>query len=189
MGKWILITFDWPDGVWKTTLAKLLAERNDGVYFRTPGSATKEERARYDNPNVSIQERCDYYTRLLLEDTCKIHELIEGGKSVFCDRFAISTIVHHKALDGQVDISKASEILKRVWPSCSIILHWDISVLMDRVMSRESQTRFELDRGLVEKTQKDFLWFPHTLAFDNTNCELEETAFRITSRLRELAIL
>jgi cytidylate kinase len=60
---------------------------------------------------------------------------------------------------------------------------------MERVLARESQTRFELDRNLVERTQRAFLSYADIHAFDNTDCSIDETVGRITRRLQNLLIL
>jgi thymidylate kinase len=183
------ITFDWPDGVGKTTIAMALAEKHNGVYYRTPGSAKLEERRKYDSLEISTQERLEFYTKQLKNDAARIRMILEGWTTVFCDRYMISTIVHHKTISPWVDTSEAEKILQTTKPDCTIIIHGNVNSLMERVLARESQTRFELDRNLVERTQRAFLSYADIHAFDNTDCSIDETVGRITRRLQNLLIL
>lgn len=186
---WKLITFDWPDGVWKSTIAKLLAEENGWVYYKTPGSVTIEERNRYDRPEISAQERFNFYVWLLAQDVDRIKALLQEGINVFCDRFIISTMVHHKAMDETIDIGKSKNILSEVMVACAVILHGDIDIMLSRIHSRKKQTRFEIDRDLMIRAQEKFMTQPHVYLFDNTNNSIAETMKNINYQLKELKII
>lgn len=188
-GQGKLITFDWPDGVWKSTIVKLLAEENGWVYYKTPGTATMEERSRYDLPEVSVQERFDFYVQLLIQDTKRIKAILDEGNNVFCDRFIASTIAHHKAMDDTINTDWSNNVLSKIKVACSIVLHGDIDILIKRISLREVQTRFERDKELMIRTQGFFKTYPQAHIFDNTINSLAETMKNINHRLRELNIL
>lgn len=183
------IAFDGPDGVWKSTIVKLLAEENEGVYYKTPGTTTTEERNKYDWPEISVQERFNFYVQLLVRDTDKIQSILNKGKTVFCDRFIASTIVHHKAMDDTIDISQSNNVLSKIKVDCSIVLYGDIDMLIKRISLRAVQTRFEQDKELMIRTQNLFKAYPQACLFDNTRNSIVETIDNINHRLRKLNIL
>jgi hypothetical protein len=55
-----------------------LAEKHNGVYYRTPGSAKLEERRKYDSLEISTQERLEFYTKQLKNDAARIRMILEG---------------------------------------------------------------------------------------------------------------
>ncbi len=183
-----LITFDWPDGVWKSTVVKLLAEQHWWVYYKTPGEVTMEERDKYDLPEVSVQNRFDFYIWLLMKDAVRIRDILERWNNVFCDRFIISTVAHHKAMDESININWIQQILAQIRIDCSIVLHGDISVLMQRTWSRDKQTRFEWDTELVIKTQENFKKYSPAYLFKNTGHPINTTIANINHQLKELNI-
>ncbi len=120
-----LITFDWPDGAWKSTVVELLAEQHWWAYYKTPGDVTMEERNKYDIPGVSVQDRFNFYIWLLMKDAVRIRDILDQWNNVFCDRFVISTIVHHKVLDSNIDISRVQNVIGIIKSDCSIIFYWN----------------------------------------------------------------
>jgi dTMP kinase len=124
-GKHLFVVIEGVDGVGKTTIAKALAERMNGVYFRTP-SPTLEEFARADTmgnviylrqyidqfARVSPRTRFVFYLFCVAEAVNHIRQLLKM-QDVICDRFVASTLVYHRVLDpglAAVDVAWAVEL-------------------------------------------------------------------------------
>lgn len=75
-GQGRLITIDGIDATGKTTLATNLAEHISGIYYKTPGRKSKEERKYFDLPHISVQERFNFYLDALREDILEISEFL-----------------------------------------------------------------------------------------------------------------
>ncbi|EKD44572.1 MAG: hypothetical protein ACD_71C00097G0008 [uncultured bacterium (gcode 4)] len=175
--RWRLITIDWIDAVGKTTLAKGLSERLSGIYYKTPWKKTKEERNHFDRPNISVQERFNFYSRALKEDAMEISELLKTWKHIICDRFVVSTIIHHKAMDKNVDVGEIEKTGHLPW-LIQILLVATKESILDRLLRREELTRFEKDEDLMIKSQWLYIKRAFDLVIDTTRFSIEETLSR-----------
>lgn len=80
-------------GSGKTTLAKMLAERLNGVYYNTPASF-REIRPMADE-GLSIKARYYFYLSLNSQTSLEVGELLKE-KTVICDKYIWSTFCYHK---------------------------------------------------------------------------------------------
>jgi len=82
-------------GSGKTTLAKMLAESLDGVYYNTPESF-RNMRPLADS-SLSLEARYYFYLSLNMQVSSEVGELLKE-KPVVCDKYIWSTICYHKTL-------------------------------------------------------------------------------------------
>lgn len=134
---------------------------------------TEEERAPYDDPEVSAQERFDFYIQSNREDMGRMKLLRKQGTSVICDRSTHSTIAHHRTMDPNIDIGDA-EALCRI-PTISILLIASREAIEARLSRRENRSRFERDIHFMMRVQGQLLKRPFSTVIDTTVQRVEET--------------
>lgn len=169
-----LITIDGIDATGKTTLAINLSERISGIYYKTPGKTSKKERKYFDLPHISVQERFNFYSGTLQEDILEISKFLKTWKNVVCDRFISSTIVHHKAMDENIDIGEIENINEYPW-LIQILLIATKETVLDRLWKREELTRFEKDEDLMIKSQEVYMQRPFDLIINTTQSSVKQT--------------
>lgn len=147
-----LIVIEGVDAVWKTTLAKWLAHFYKGTYYKTPWHYHAWERAYYDQINIPIQERFQFYLRSCQRDVDAILRLQNSWKTVFCDRLFDSTIFSHKILDPSIDTTSAQVIANSIH-KIQILLVAPLDTIQQRLNQRVFLTRFEKDRAFLWKMQ------------------------------------
>lgn len=135
------ITVDWIDASWKTTLAKNLSRNDSYKYIKSPLNRSKEEREKMDMPNISTQERYDFYMRSNIEDQEYIRELLLSWLSVVSDRYIESTIVHHLCLDPNINLHSLNLLNLEINTKILLIV-WRKD-LINRLSIRKCTTRFE----------------------------------------------
>ncbi len=74
------------------------------MYQKTPTSRTVEQKAVYEQPHISTQERFDFYYDANKDDVVDINNEIKKGKIVVRDRFLASTYVNHLIRDPATDL-------------------------------------------------------------------------------------
>ncbi|MEK9165651.1 MAG: hypothetical protein AAB525_02220 [Patescibacteria group bacterium] len=145
----ILIVFEGIDGVGKTTLAKLTAEKLGAVYYKTPPEPYNSRRAIADELPPDL--RFSFYLESMFYTSREVEQLLEQGKSVVADRWIWSTLAYHFALD--------KNIQKRWfgfdWPICKpdlslLIFLQDRTCWLERLRSR-NQISSSSDLWLEEK--------------------------------------
>lgn len=177
-----IIIIEGIDGVWKTTLAQWLARTLNGVYYKTPGCRTSEERAQFDVAGIQVQDRFNFYVDACREDLIRIQEINNKGKVVCCDRFIWSTIIHHQAMDEQIDVGKAKHLETRIKNKIEILLTANPEIIRERLSKRNTQTQFEQNERLYIRTQAMFrqrIWID--LIIDNTDCTEQDTLLKALS--------
>jgi dTMP kinase len=122
----MFIVFEGADCTGKTTLAKKVAEKIDGIY-------TKE-------PVKSLQKNTKDILKFFLEDrkehNYQIKQWLDEGKSVICDRYKYSTVVYQQLLFG-LSVDQLVEMCKDdLVPDRIILLDTDIETIMDRLEAR-----------------------------------------------------
>lgn len=175
-----LITIDGIDATGKTTLALNLSERIWWVYFKSPWKKSKEERAYFDQPHISVQERYNFYVNANKEDILEISEVLKTGTHVVCDRFIASTIAHHLAMDETIDFKDVENINKPYW-SVQVLLIATKQIILARLSERGELTRFEKDETLMMKSQQIYMQRTFDLTIDTTTSSIEETQNRVLS--------
>ena len=171
---WRLIVIEGVDAVWKTTLAKGLAQSLDGIYYKTPGTRTPEQRKIYDRVWIPVVERFMFYLEACREDITRIKDIQSNWKDVVCDRLLASTILHQQAMDESLDVIDA-EVLDRELSKTQILLIANREVIIQRLRWRDYVTQFENDSELFEKTQQKFIHRGYDLCISTTQYGIEQT--------------
>ena len=171
---WRLIVIEGVDAVWKTTLAKWLAQSLNGVYYKTPGTRTSREREVYDREGVSVEERFRCYLDACREDIARIMDIKSGWKDVVCDRLLSSTIAHHQSMDDSLDTRDAEDLDMSI-PKTQILLQTSRDVIIKRLSERWPLTRFEQNVVLFIRTQARFLKRANDLIIQTDLHNVEET--------------
>lgn len=180
-----LIIIEWIDGVGKTTLAKWLAQKIGGEYYKTPGCRTSEERALFDRVWISVLDRFNFYLEACREDLQRIDKMRKEWKIIFCDRFVGSTVVHHQAMKPDINIESAEKLEKNIRKKVEILLVAQRESIIQRLSDRQSQTQFEADENLFIRTQKRFIERGADLIIDTTNLDTDETLMRALNFLQK----
>ncbi len=152
----IFITLDGVDGVGKTTVAKLIAERFAFKYYKSPSGEFATLRSKIESPGNVLGRYCFY--RLATQHDSTNIEAILKETSVVCDRYIASTFAHHIAMDESIrTIHSEQNILK---PDFSFLLYASSRIRDRRIKKRNiksSDYAIESNSKLLDKTADVFL--------------------------------
>lgn len=97
--KHILVTLDGPGGVFKTSVAIIIAEQGY-QYYKTPGEPFLQFK-----PDIDVDAnpfgRYSFFLLALISDSLRIKKLLKRG-SVVCDRYSASTFAYNVAMDERI---------------------------------------------------------------------------------------
>lgn len=154
----LLITVDGIDGVGKTTCTRLLTEKMQAVYYKTPSDIF--ERVRADIEVIgNVQVRFNFYLTATLYDSVKIGKLL-SGQNVICDRYIYSTIAYHQALGCDLSYFNLDQ-LPIVFPDYAFYLFAREEVCRQRMNNRSnlssSDINLENNLKLQRQIHQEFL--------------------------------
>lgn len=119
----LFIVLEALDGVGKTTLARDLAARIDGVYMDTPGPLLREL-----SPSVlgalgpNQLARCLFYAASVLVAGESAKRIVQRGKSVVMDRYWLSTLSYARARGVTEDLAAIEAAIPRPDATVQLIL-------------------------------------------------------------------
>lgn len=106
-GDHMFVVFEGIDGAGKSTVAKAVAERVDGVYYKTPSALLADASVptvgeptfmrRYVEELSHVPTRYLYYLFVTAHDSTQIAALLTQNH-VICDRYLYSALAYHRAL-------------------------------------------------------------------------------------------
>ena len=130
-----LIVIDGIDGVGKTTTAKLLANKLNGIYFPTPNEQVKGIRDYFGQGNKTAKYL--FYLGALINSSEEIFQLLYAN-NVVVDRYLASTICYHRVLGVAVDRIdwNSLPIVKPDFEFCLTVA--ERQVWLKRISSREN---------------------------------------------------
>lgn len=139
MGK--LIILDGPNYAGKTTIAKKLAKKINGVYFREPGSTEFTEKLR--KLIFEYNNSLDIDTSFYLFQACRnelfikeIEKELQNNKNVILDRSFISTIVYQNNITETMHCF--NNLIEKM--NCDFIIHlFYITANKDVLLKRQKQ--------------------------------------------------
>jgi len=142
-------------GSGKTTLAKMLAKKLDGVYYNTPISFRKMRQVA--DKSLSIEARYYFYLSLNLQVSSEVIELLKN-KLVICDKYIWSTFCYHKTLGLNFSGFPQLDILM---PDFCFLIFCKDRIRLERISKRDPINdyskdfiRQELERKCLEEFKR-----------------------------------
>jgi dTMP kinase len=130
----MFIVFEGADGSGKTTIAKQLAEKYNGIYTCEP-----------TDPEVS---KLSEFIEDRKQHDVQIKKWLKEGKVVVCDRYKYSTLVYQQfegyKVEELIELNRDSLI-----PDLTIILDYPVETLMERIKNRgKPLSKYEIPENL-----------------------------------------
>lgn len=177
--KCLFVAIEGADGIGKTTLAKALAERLNGIYFKVPLRILKPLARfldRFQDPEIETIG----YTLLAIITSwwLKLYWMILRGRSVICDKYILTTIVDQTVLGGHLASRLAKwRYLLAVQPDLTICL----IVSTEQALASRLSQRERLDandiclRPLWQEIQAIYSQFSEVIIIDTTTLNVQQT--------------
>jgi thymidylate kinase len=137
-------------GSGKTKLARMLAERIDGVYYNTPESFRKM-RPLADN-SLSLEARYYFYLSLNIQVSLEVGELLKESP-VVCDKYIWSTFCYHKTFGLNISEFPKLDILL---PDFCFLIFCEDKIRLDRLSVRDPINDYSKDFKRQESERKCF---------------------------------
>ena len=165
----MFITIEGIEGSGKTTLINLLSEYfssrgEDVIVTREPGGCELGGLLRSLVLSSELRLTTESELFLFLADRAQhvsecIQPAIMSGKTVFCDRYADSTIVYQGYGRG-MNIGKLWEFnevaIKSIWPQKTLLLDIDVEKALERACVRNETLGLNVVEGRFESEPIDF---------------------------------
>jgi len=124
----LFVAIEGLDAVGKTTLAKLIAQKTGGVYYRTPPEIFIDECTQIDRNGVNFDEkRFNFFVRTVVYASSEIKKLTDENRIVIVDRWIWTTFAYHFAANRLLRKkyeNKMQDIMAVLLePSLSILVH------------------------------------------------------------------
>ncbi len=152
----IFISVDGVDGVGKTVVCKLLAERSGLRYYKSPSGVFQTLRSEVDHRAAPLERYCFYRLAVEHDATC-IRKMLERG-SVVSDRYIASTLAYHLVMDPRIASIHDEEGLLR--PDFAFLLTARARVRVERMRKRNvvgSDIELERDTSFLDRVAQTFL--------------------------------
>jgi thymidylate kinase len=161
----IFIVIEGVDGSGKSTVAKKVSEKINGLMVKTPTGIWNKYRHLVENVHPTI--RFIYYA--MANHFACLHIRRELKKAnVVCDRFWHSTKAHHMAYGCKVAYHLPLWILGNKSPDLVYYLSVSTSERERRVRNRLDNKAKDLDSKSLRKTHGIFLKLPHLIKINTT---------------------
>ena len=128
----MFIVLEGIDGVGKSTVTKLVAEKLDFIPYATPPKAYMERRQEVDL-NGSPEQKFNFFREGLQVAAREIQKHLTEGHSVICDRYWMTTYVYHRVIGVTVTEEMFSELLQ---PGLTILLTASPELQFQRLIER-----------------------------------------------------
>lgn len=176
------------DGVGKTTLAKLLAERNDYTYFYTLPEPLSSIRKQVENLR-DFNFRFYYYLAAIVAAQIPLRKLLDAGSKIVVDRYVYSTFAMHQALGVSTEVVNFDQ-MPIIWPDCGIVLCATPSVRTTRQGARPVQAdhdrHIEQSSKILDIAQNIFRGFNGLTEIETSRSDIETVYQQTLSLFRGL---
>lgn len=162
------------DGVGKTEVGKLLAQKLGYVYYKSPGGPFALARTMVDI-DIDPLTRYFFYRSAVQHDSRMIRILLNKS-GVVCDRYIYSTHAFHAAMDPH--IGGLFELTNLVMPEYVFVLTAREDVRLARLKNRSDATALDFNRPVQEKADRLFKGFGHPV-IDTSDNTVEQTVEHI----------
>lgn len=146
------------DGVGKTTCAKLLANKMNAYYYKTPSEIFEKIRAEIEAIKDTRLRFIFYFTAVVYASR-EINNLLQF-QSVICDRYIYSTVAYHKALGVDMSYINFSQ-LPIILPDFCFYLYAEENICEMRMLNRgihsSSDAMIEKNKTLQRRIHNEFL--------------------------------
>lgn len=150
-------------GVGKTTIGKLLAEKLDGVYIKTPTESFSLMRSEIDS-HAAPMARFLFYLASIAQASQEISEIV-AHYPVVCDKYLLATICWHRAMGIDVQLPEFAHI--RI-PDYTFLLTCIEAQRIERLRQRDGSPPFS--RDTEQKFLQECLQY-HPIAIDNSSVD------------------
>ena len=159
----IMVAIEGLDVVGKSTIARVLSEKDGWQYYRTPPPAYYEECVKLgaDGYPVYTDEGFWLFIECLKYSSQEITKLINDGVSVAVDRWLWTTLSYHFAFNAELEAKwqevASKEVLDLTHPQLSLLVHVaDEAVYTRRKLGRQTLTAH--DKMIVnDKKRRDVI--------------------------------
>lgn len=158
------------DGVGKTEVGKLLAQKLDYVYYKSPGGPFALARTMVDI-DIDPLTRYFFYRAAVQHDSRKISVLL-GESGVVSDRYIYSTFAFHEAMDSH--IGGLFELTSLIMPDYVFVLTAREDVRLARLKNRSDVTALDFNKPVQDKADRIFRGFGHPVV-DTSDNTVEQT--------------
>lgn len=178
----VFIVIEGSDGSGKTSVARIVAERIEAVFYQTPSSFWRDYREIVEGKPVLI--RFLYYLLATVWSSAEIAMLLRHGP-VVCDRWIYSTWVHH--------IVYGLRLIKKIpcryvplfsIPSHAFLLSVSEEERARRILSRAGNNRRDLDFRSLVQVQNLFTQISDLKEIDTSKMSIMEVAETILENLK-----
>lgn len=152
----IFVSVDGVDGVGKTAVCKLFAEKSGLQYYKSPSGVFQTLRSEVDHRAAPLERYCFYRLAVEHDATC-IRKMLEQG-SVVSDRYIASTLAYHLVLDTRIASIHQEEGLLQ--PDFAFLLTARADVRVERMRKRNlvgSDILLERDMTFLDRVTQTFL--------------------------------
>jgi len=187
--KYLFIVIEGLDGTGKSTIAQHLSKELRGFNYKTPPAPFNLFRNIIDKSQNTVT-RFLYYLDSVLYASFEIEKLLEKNH-VICDRYYISTLAYHYAIDPELRHYRFERVLDRVIkPDFTFFLKANYHTRIQRMCQREncdSQMILSDQLNHYELTQKienEFNKFTEMITFDTQTLSPQNIIANILSLFR-----
>lgn len=134
-GAFRFITIEGLDGVGKSTIVRLLADRLGGMATQTPDPALRAERLRIETDGTRADKWRFYMNSMVRQRPC--FEATLRSRHVVCDRYLHSTLAYQWPPGAPLPLNLRELFADVLWPDLSILLVADEVTRHRRLHGRE----------------------------------------------------
>lgn len=179
--KHLFVVIDGIDGVYKTTVAKIIANDYNFKYYKTPNNCFTQFKQEIDARANPLERYC-FYRLATQVDSMQIKQLLKTT-SVICDRYYQSTYAYHVAMDSRIkEIYSDTEIFK---PDLSFIFGARSEIRDQRIRKRAeklNEPNVEINSDFLDRVAEIFTQFEAKCIRIDTS---DITSLEVATKIKE----
>ena len=164
LGKNLFVVLEGVSGTGKTTIAKLLTERINGVFYSTPSGDFQKIREKI-HAMENIQFLFYFYLSSVIFASEEIKKIIKN-KPVICDRYIHTTLCYYQALGLNTSINQVK--LEILAPDFIFLLTCNKNIQDERLNTRGRSNHDVIEDRYIQKILNEYRKY-HLTKIDTTN--------------------
>jgi thymidylate kinase len=180
--KHLFVVIDGVDGVYKTTVAKIIANDCNFKYYKTPNNCFTKFKQEIDARANPLERYC-FYRLATQVDSMQIKQLLKTT-SVICDRYYQSTYAYHVVMDPRIEeIYSDTGILK---PDLSFIFNARSEIRDQRIQKRAKKLNeldVEINSDFLDQVAEMFTQFKSNCVHIDTS---DITSLEVAIKIKEV---